>query len=209
MHGGPRPAEPVLRQMNVDHEPLIEMENVMNQQRIIITTLSAVALSAVASVAVASEAETSAEAGTGYGRGNAEASARYEGQIGFARTNSKTGKVSLARGLAVGVDHNGLSLSASHALSLRGGVAVARNFNFTLGRNGQVAVSGGRSLSLGAHQRSAGVSGYSGVWNSQPTAVSTAYGKSDPRGIVKTRSTARTSSPRSPHRRRLFQPGCF
>ncbi len=181
----------------------------MNQQRLIISALAAVALGAMASAVLAAEADTSANAGTSYGRGNAEASARYEGQIGFARTKSKTGKISLARGLAVGVDHNGLSLSASHALSLRGGVAVARNFNFSLGRDGQIAVSSGGALSLGAHQRSAGVSGFSGVWHGSPKAASSAYGKTDPRGIVKTRSTARTSGPRGPHRRRLLQPGCF
>jgi hypothetical protein len=147
----------------------------------------------VSGVAVASEAETSAQAGSaGRRSGTAQATARYEGDVGVARTNTRSGRVSLARGLAWGLDEDGLSLSASHAVAGRF-AAVARNFNLTIGMDGQVAVSGGRSVSVGPRYRTAGAGGLAGSQRGRTYAVSSAHGESDRRGVVRTKTYSRSS----------------
>jgi hypothetical protein len=99
-----------------------------------------------AAAAFASDAETSATAGPGrYGTGTAGATAHYEGDYGFARTDSRTGQVNVARGVAVGVDEDGISLSLSNALAPRYGPAVATNFNMSIGADGRVSSSTGRA----------------------------------------------------------------
>lgn len=96
----------------------------------------------------ASEAETSARAAGGSG-GSALATARYGGDVGFARTDTRTGQVSLARGVAVGVDERGLSLSVSLAIAPERGPALATNFNMSIGSNGDAAISTGRAAATG------------------------------------------------------------
>lgn len=111
--------------------------------------------------ALASEAETSASASSrsDQPRGTAAASARYQGDVGFARTDARSGRISLARGVAVGLDENGIAFSASHALATRFGIAVAGNFNMTIGLDGRVATSTGTVLSTGPLHRSASAGG--------------------------------------------------
>ncbi|MBK9118157.1 MAG: hypothetical protein IPM18_00920 [Phycisphaerales bacterium] len=101
----------------------------------------------------ASEAQTSASATGGRNNGAATATARYDGQVGFARTDTKTGKVNLARGVAVGVDANGLSLSLSHAIAPQHGPAIATNFNMSIGRDGEVNHSVGSAVATGGSGR--------------------------------------------------------
>ncbi len=102
----------------------------------------------MAGAAIASDADTSATAGPGrYGTGTAAATAHYEGDYGFARTDSRTGAVNLARGVAVGVDEDGISLSLSNALAPRYGPAVATNFSMSIGTDGRVSTSTGRAES--------------------------------------------------------------
>ena len=98
----------------------------------------------------ASEAATQASARGGRGRsGSAAATAQYTGDAGLARTQTRTGRINIARGLAVGVDENGLSLSFSHALAGKRGPAYSGTFNLSIGRDGQVAGSYGGAVSRG------------------------------------------------------------
>ena len=109
---------------------------------------------------LASDAETSAQASDGAGHsGTATATARYAGDVGFARTDTRSGRVNLARGVAVGVDEDGLTLSVSLAVAPQRGPAVATNFNLSLGRNGAAAVSVGRSVAQGGATRTVTASG--------------------------------------------------
>lgn len=157
----------------------------------------------IGTVARASEAETTATAQNNrWGNGSAAATARYEGDIGFAGTRTRSGDLSLARGVAVGFDEDGLSLSLSNALSSRLGVGIAGNFNLTLGRDGQVAVSSGTTLSVGERHQSASAGGWAGSRRQVSQAASVASGRSDDRGFVRTRTAARQD--RAP---RLYRPG--
>ena len=150
--------------------------------------------------ATASQAETSAGVSRSrHGATTAEATARYDGDVGLARTDTRTGRISLARGLAVGADRNGLTLSASHALATRSGLSVARNFNLTIGRDGQVAVSGGRTVSRGSQRRSAEAGGIARAGHGRTGASSWAAGSSDRRGFVRTNTHARSFKPRPRH----------
>lgn len=108
----------------------------------------------------ASEAQTSASATGGRNNGAATATARYDGQVGFARTDTKTGKVNLARGVAVGVDANGLSLSLSHAIAPQHGPAIATNFNMSIGRDGEVNHSVGSAVASGGSDRTVMAGGH-------------------------------------------------
>ncbi|MEW6253139.1 MAG: hypothetical protein AB1716_21075, partial [Planctomycetota bacterium] len=107
------------------------------------TKVASVALAALGSMlTLASDVETSASATGGrYGAGTATGTARYAGDVGFARTDTRTGEVNAARSVAVGVDPNGLSLSWSLALAPNRGPALATNFNMRIGADGQVAAS--------------------------------------------------------------------
>jgi len=136
--------------------------------------------------ALASDAETSATAGSNrlQPNGTAQAAARYEGDRGFARTQSRSGPVNLARGVAVGVDERGLSLSVSQAVAPQAGPALAANFNMSIGMDGRVSGSTGLALSEGPLYRSASAGGRAGTGRVSPAAVSYASGKSDPNGRV-------------------------
>ncbi len=101
---------------------------------------------AAAAASFASDAETSASAGPGRnGAGAASATAHYEGDYGFARTNSRTGQINVARGVAVGVDEDGISLSFSNAIAPRFGPAIATNFSMSIDADGRVSTSTGRA----------------------------------------------------------------
>lgn len=148
-----------------------------------------------ASLAWASDAETSATATGGrHGPGTATATARYTGDVGFARTNTRTGEVNIARGVAVGVDKEGLSLSVSLAVAPSHGPAVATNLNMSIDRDGGTASSVGRVVAEDGGDRwvsrpggertvsAGGRTSSSGPW---PTATSVAAGRTADGGRVK------------------------
>ena len=142
----------------------------------------------------AGQALTSASAGsTGYGKGRAVATADYIGDgAGFARTKTDSGRVNLARGLSVGVDESGVSVSASYALAGQVGPAVGGTFNVHVGRDGQTAVSGGRAISQGDSARRVSVGGAAGrAQHRSPYAVSAASGRTGPRGEVAAKTFSR------------------
>ncbi len=149
----------------------------------------------VSAAAFASDATTSATAGSNsfLRNGTADATASYDGRFGFARTQANSGSVNSARGVAVGVDRDGVSLSVSNAVATRFGPAVATNFNVTIGRDGQVARSGGISVAEGPLRRSATAGGTSGVTAGVPHATATATGDSDRFGRVRANSYAKTT----------------
>ncbi len=109
--------------------------------------------------AMASSAATSADADS---RDGASATANFTGDTGFARTDTRSGRVNIGRGLAVGVDENGVSLSVSNAIATRHGPAVGATFNMTVGRDG-VSTSNGVSVARGGHDRSVRAGGETGT----------------------------------------------
>lgn len=156
-------------------------------------------LGGLATPTLASDAETSATATRGYGRsGTATGMARYEGDLGFARTDTRTGRINAARSVALGVDRDGVSLSVSHAIAPQRGPALAANFNMSIGRNG-TSHSSGHSVARGGLERSvtAGGATTSGTRYSRPVATSIAGGKTSFGGVVR----AQTRSHSSPERR--------
>jgi hypothetical protein len=150
----------------------------------------------LAAPSLASDAETSASAASNRfeRNGTADASASYDGRIGFARTQSRSGTVNSARGVAVGVDKDGLSLSVSNAVATRLGPAVATNFNLTLGRDGEVSRSGGLTVADSPFQRSVTAGGRTGTGHRSPHATSFASGDTDRLGRVHARTHANTSA---------------
>lgn len=144
--------------------------------------------------AFASEAETSATAGSNSLRrsGTTAASARYDGRVGFARTDTRSGAVNTAQGVAVGVDRDGLSLSVSNAVAPRVGPALATNFNLTIGRDGSVSKSGGISVARSPLERSVSAGGNTASHYGRPVATSYATGRTDRFGRVDARTNART-----------------
>ncbi len=152
----------------------------------------------LSTAALGSEAQTSASAGSHRGQrnGTANATASYEGDVGFARTDSRSGAVNLARGVAVGFDEDGLSLSISNAIAPRFGPALATNFNLSIDADGDVSTSHGIALANSPIHRdvSAGGSTRSGGRFATPVATSTASANTDPFG----RAIARTGSHVSP-----------
>lgn len=148
--------------------------------------------------ALASSAETSASAGRDrLGRGNTQATASYEGNRGFARTDSRTGRVNVARGVAVGVDEDGLSLSVSHAIDRKNGPSIATNFNLSIGRDG-ASHSNGLSVAGGSRERQASAGGAVSNHRHNPVAISTASGRTGSRGqvIARTNSYVQRQQPR-------------
>lgn len=159
----------------------------------LLTTAFAMMFSAAA---LASDARTSATAGSNSftGGGNAGATAAYDGDVGFARTDTHSGQVNLARGVAVGVDENGITLSVSNALATKNGNAVAANFNLAIDRDGDVSHSGGVTVSKGPLEReaSAGGSATNGNRWSAPVTTAVASGKTDPWGTVEAQTHSKT-----------------
>ncbi len=133
----------------------------------------------------ASDAESWARAtGGGWRPGTAAAGARYEGDFGFARSDTRTGKMNFARGVAVGVDENGLSLSISTAIAPNRGPALATNFNLSIGSDGEVAASTGRVLAEGGARRTAETGGFAGATPRGAASLARAGGDSGARGVV-------------------------
>ncbi len=130
-------------------------------KRLIAYTFGFAIAVAGATQAWAGEAWSDASA-SNRGGGSASANAGYNGNggHGIARTNTRTGKINLARGVAVGVDRNGIDLSFSHAIAGRFGPAYAGTFNMSIGRDGSVSHSYGQSLSRGGNAQSANAGGY-------------------------------------------------
>lgn len=149
-----------------------------------------VILTSIAFNARASDAETSATAGSSrFDRnGTAAATARYDGRVGFARTDASSGRLSRARGVAVGVDEEGLSLSVSHAIAPPHGPAVATNFSVTIDRDGDVARNASLAIAGGPIERSVSAGGQTGTGRFVPHASGFATGRTDPFGRVQASS---------------------
>lgn len=166
-------------------------------------------LLASAGMALASEAETSASASGGRGQsGTASATAHYAGRIGFARTDTRTGALNIARGVALGVDRDGLSLSLSTAIAPQYGPAIATNYNISIGTNGEVARSGGRVESRGGSYRMASVAGRADTGDRYrpAVAVSQASGQTRFGGVVHANSRSSHDPARLVAVRRVFRP---
>lgn len=135
--------------------------------------------------ALASDAETAARVGAVRGHdGIAESSARYEGDVGFARTRSRSGAVNLARGIAVGFDEDGLSLSVSNAVAPGRGPAIATNFNLSIGTDGEVSGSSGLAIGDGLIYREVEAGGIATAGRGRGAAVSHASSRTDALGTA-------------------------
>ena len=177
----------------------------MKRMRLFNTAIAV--LAGVAAMAQAGEATTSATAGSsGRGPGTAAATANYAGGgRGYADTHTRSGKVNLARGIAVGFDREGLSLSTSYAVAGRIGPAVAGTFNLQIGRNGSVSTGVGHTVAQGDRSRTVSASGGTGSTRRSTPAWATATGQTGPRGSVRATTATRHRPP--PHRRALARPG--
>lgn len=157
--------------------------------------------------ALASDAWTSATAGsTGRGPGTAGATAGYDGEIGFARTKADTGRINLARGLAVGFDADGLSVSHSYALAPTHGPAVGGTFNMHIGLDGEATLSTGRVTAEGDPERAVSAGGRVGADGYRPLAVASASGETGRRGAVRAETRSFSSRPTRPAERGAFRP---
>ncbi|MGB0715463.1 MAG: hypothetical protein ACPGXK_06270 [Phycisphaerae bacterium] len=203
-------AETRQRQMILE----VEAMKAGNSKQMTMMLATLVALPAMAvmsnaeSKAQAAEASSGARAGhDGYGNRQAEANAEYDGHLGYANTRSRTGPVSTARGVAWGLDEDGLSISLSHAISGPLGLSAARNLNLSIGTNGEVAMSRGQADSRGNRESSAYAGGGSGVRNGQPVAYGEAGGTSDLRGQRGVTSQVSTRTSRARNRSVHAYPG--
>jgi len=142
-------------------------------------------------------ADSSASASSNrWGPGTATATAGYNGGgVGFAHTDTHTGKVNLAQGVSFGFDKEGVSLSSSYALAPRFGPAVGGTFNVAVGLDGSVSHSVGRTTAGGDPYRKVEVGGSARPGNRgrAPVALSTAAGKTGPRGYATAKTHSHTS----------------
>jgi hypothetical protein len=140
---------------------------------------------------LASSADTRASASGGRRRsGTASAEAHYTGDVGFARSETRTGSVNASRAVAVGVDRDGLSLSVSTALAPRNGRAIATTFNVSIGSRGVVARGSGQSVASGGRSRSVSAGGaVSTGTRARPAAAQVVTsGRTEHGGVVRARS---------------------
>lgn len=146
-------------------------------------------------LALAGVAETSATAGSnGRRSGTATATATYDGDgIGLTRTKATSGKLNIARGLSVGLDADGLSISHSYALAGRFGPAVGGTLNLHISPNGETAVSAGNATASGDRERSVTVGGAIGNDRGRGVATAHAGGATGRGGRVETKTFARSS----------------
>lgn len=153
----------------------------------ILRHLAAAAAAAACATALASEAETSATAGSNrFNRnGTAAATARYEGDVGFARTDTRSGRVNLARGVAVGFDEDGLSLSVSNAIAGRFGPGLATNFNLSIGLDGEVSHSTGVAVTHAPIHQTVSAGGSTTASRFGGGSTSVANGFTDPFGTAR------------------------
>jgi len=140
-------------------------------------------------------AETSAGASSnGRGPGTATASAAYNGDgIGAARTSTHSGKLNIARGLAVGLDEDGLSITHSYALAGKRGKAVGGTLNLHVGRDGETSLSTGSVTASGDRNRAVNVGGAAGSAYRRPIATAQASGSTGSRGRVHAVTNSKTS----------------
>lgn len=156
-----------------------------------LTAALTVLLTLVATLPVlAGEATTSAGVTQiGSRPGTATATAAYVGDgRGQARTTTRSGQVTLAEGLAFGVDRDGIDFSVSYAIAGRFAPAVASTFNLSVGRDGSVASSGGLSVAENAPIRSVNAGGFARSQRGGSISGATAGGRSDPHGTVLART---------------------
>ena len=167
----------------------------MKRNAILTATMTMMAFATAG--AFASDAETSATAGSSrYQRnGTAQATAYYAGDLGFARTNTQSGSINLARGVAVGVDRSGLSLSVSNTVAPQHGPAVAVSFNLSIDRDGRVSRSRGMTVADGPIHRSATAGGRVSTGPDGRAATAFASGKTDRFGRVYAKTHAEQYRP--------------
>lgn len=153
--------------------------------------------------AFAGMANTSATAGSdGWGPGTAAATANYDGDgVGFTKTKANSGKINIARGLSVGFDQTGLSVSHSYAVAGQRGPAVGGTLNVHIGQDG-VALSGGQSVASQGRSRQVNVAGQAGSSGGRPIAAAKASGYASGRGVVNAQTFSRTDD-RNDLRRRV------
>jgi hypothetical protein len=157
-------------------------------KRMQIITLGLVGM--MTTVAWASSAGSSAEVGSRYGVDRAAATANYDGRVGFARTKAKTGKINLARGVALGIDREGISFSISNAIGGKR-ASLASNLNVSFGRDGDHSVSMGSTVSRGNRYHSAQAGGSASSYRGRSSATAAASGDADRYGSVSSRVSAR------------------
>jgi hypothetical protein len=151
--------------------------------------------------AFAGVAGSSANAGTA-GGGHANATADYQGNggVGFARTDTDTGAVNHARGVAFGADSDSMDLSWSQATAPQHGPGIASNFNLSIGYDGEVSGSFGMSTANGGRDRqveAGGTTGHNRVTGGASTSYAT--GNTTGGGVVR----ANTGSYNRPSGNRL------
>ncbi len=150
------------------------------------------------SMLFAGEASTSATAGSNGGRrpGTAGATASYVGEgPGLARTTTRSGNVNYGRGVAFGVDDDGVSFSVSQALAGRVGPAIASTFNISLGFDGQVSASNGWSVADHSRTRTVNAGGFARSDRGNTISGATAGGSTGRFGTVKAKTESH-STPR-------------
>ena len=170
----------------------------MKATKISSAVLAAFAILSFAVPSFGSDAQTSATAAAGNGRsGTAAATAHYEGDAGFARTETRTGAVNIARAVAVGIDEHGLSFSLSTAIAPKNGRAIAANFNLSIDADGGSAHSVGKTVSTGGAARSASAGGSTSTGSNGSVAASRASGSTSFGGVVRaeTRSEQHRAQP--------------
>ncbi len=134
----------------------------------------------VAATAWAGDADTQAWARAERGgSGTAGGQASYRGNIGFARTESRSGRLSAARSVAVGVDERGLALSVSTAVAPERGPALGTTFHVAIDRDGDVATSVGASLATGGRTRTVEAGGGASGGATRPTAMARVAGRTE------------------------------
>ncbi|MDX2198712.1 MAG: hypothetical protein SF069_07035 [Phycisphaerae bacterium] len=176
---------------------LITARNVLRRVALRKNLLIASLLLVSGDAALAAEATTSATVGNGIGRTpTAAATADYAGDRGFTRSEATSGPISTARGVALGVDEDGLSLSISNAIAPQHGPAIATNYNLSVGRDGRVSSSAGLAIADGPVHREARTSGGTATTGNGGGATSIAEGSSDRFGTVRTHSIANDTGPR-------------
>jgi len=179
----------------------------MSLNTMIRLTMAALLVLAIAAVARAGDADTQAWARSGRGGpGAAGGQASYRGDVGFARTESRSGRVSAARSVAVGVDERGLSLSISTAVAPARGPALGTTFNVAIDRDGDVATSVGASVAAGGLARAVEVGGGTSTGIARPTAVAQATGRTEFGGIARAVTRSDSGSGRKAATIRLSAP---
>ncbi len=177
-------------------------------RRYTITTIGWMAAATMMTTgALAGEATTDAWAQHGMGQryGTAGATADYNGDGGRAitRTDTHSGeRVTLARGLSVGFDRDGVDLSFSHAIAGRRGGSYAGTLNVSIGRDGSVSNSYGGVLSRGGFERRVEAGGTTRSGRHGTTSLASANGQTRGGGIVR----ARTHSNHRPGFRAMPRP---